>query len=63
MPVVLYITSVALFRAAAQSFIACSCHAVGFQVVVIPRFRVTVGGGRLPGTESLLALGSRASVS
>ena len=62
-PVASYITSDALFRAADQSFIASSCHAANSRSLVIPRLRVTVGGGRLPGTASLRPSDSMKSMS
>ena len=62
-PVASYITSDAFFRAADQSFIASSCHAANSRSLVIPRLRVTVGGGRLPGTASLRPSDSMKSMS
>ena len=62
-PVALNITIVAFFRAAAQSFIASSCQAHSSMLLVIPRLKVTVGGGRLPGTASLRPSDSMKSMS
>ena len=62
-PVALYITIVAFFWAASQSFIASSCQAHSSMLLVIPRLKVRFGGGRLPGTASLRPSDSMKSMS